>query len=528
MKKRFAKIAMLLSVMLISSSLVACGTKKTETTTATGSTEPVTLKVFFSGEVKNMDKVVAEFEKRTKDTLNTKLDVTVIPSADYKEKLKLQMTAGEDMDLVFDASFLNLNTFAAQDAYTDLSTYFNNDKYPGLKKAFSTDYVAANKILGKSIAIPITSSYTDIAGLMIRKDLREKYGLGPITNDEELVKYFEAIKANDPTITPISIGGARGFYQLMGENYEDPLRTVKAGGFNVLLSPDYKTVTNVYTAGDSDEILAKNAGTKDTTDLLIKQYTQFAALSKYAEKDSISVASPDAYQLFVSGKAGAHDSEISGFTGMRDTLKKSVPTAELEFYAYNPLIRNMEKGAIVSEYKAWNFLAIPASSKKADSAMKFMDWIFQSQANHDLFELGIENEDWIAVGDDQFKLPDTAPANQYSFPGFELTWNSNYTRTNSSVPAEVKKYLDYQANPDSFIYSELAGFTFDNSSLKTEIASTDALYQSIYKPLQHGIVANPAETLKKNNADSSKVGLNTIRAEVKKQVQAFLDKKNAK
>lgn len=57
---------------------------------------PVSLKVSLFGEKPaDMDKVLAEFEKRTKDTLNTKLDLTFDLPDQFPNKLKLKLTAGE-------------------------------------------------------------------------------------------------------------------------------------------------------------------------------------------------------------------------------------------------------------------------------------------------------------------------------------------------------------------------------------------------------------------------------------------------
>lgn len=530
---KFKKIALALSALLISTSiLTGCKGKTGEDSAAQKGSAPTTLKIYFQGDIKGKDRITKEFENRTKDSLNIKLDINTITNADYKEKMRLMMTAGEEMDLVFDAKFLNLSSFAADGVYADLTKYYNNDQYPGLKKAFSQDFIKANQILGQNITVPITQSYTDIAGLMIRKDLREKYGLGEIKNDTDLVKYFETVKAKEPSMSPIGIAGNRGFYQVMPDEstVEDRQRIVQVGAttipFKVLLSADYKKVLNVYTGGDSAQIYALNAGTLDAQDPFARMWSKFADLKKYAQKDSIAAQTADVKQLFTSGKIAAFDSEVSTFTGLRDALKKSVPSADIEFYAYNPDIRAKKQGVIVSSYSAWNFLCVPKSSKKIDTTMKFIDWIFQSQDNHDLFELGIEGQDWVKVGNDQYKLPDALPQDVYNFPGYELTWNSNYIRYNSTVPAEVTNYLKYEADQKSFVYSKTAGFTFNNANVKTEIASVSALGDTIYKPLQHGVAGDPAVVLAKYNADAKKVGLDTIREEIRKQMQDYLDKNN--
>jgi putative aldouronate transport system substrate-binding protein len=74
--------------------------------------DPVTLKVMLFGEKPiGFDAVLDEFYKQTKDTLNTTLDVEWSPAADHREKVKLRMAAGEKVDLLFDAPWMNMNTF---------------------------------------------------------------------------------------------------------------------------------------------------------------------------------------------------------------------------------------------------------------------------------------------------------------------------------------------------------------------------------------------------------------------------------
>ncbi len=93
----------------------------------------------FGDQPKDIQLVFDEFEKRTKDTLNTKLNIQWNPISDHKQKLKLTMAAGEEMDFVFEADFISLKELVPQGAYAQLDKYFNNDAYPGLKKAFPPD-----------------------------------------------------------------------------------------------------------------------------------------------------------------------------------------------------------------------------------------------------------------------------------------------------------------------------------------------------------------------------------------------------
>ena len=133
---------------------------------------------------------------------------------------------------------------------------------------------------------------------------------------------------------------------------------------------------------------------------------------------------------------------------------------ELGVYVYNENMRN-GKSFVAGPLTAWNFLCVPQQSTKKDQAMQFLNWLFENRDNHDLFELGIEGTDWEAVGDDEYRKLD---GSTYNFPGYEMTWNPNFIRTNADLPDDAKAIAKYGNDPDTYITSAIAGFTFDNTA----------------------------------------------------------------
>ena len=65
--------------------------------------------------------------------------------------------------------------------------------------------------------------------------------------------------------------------------------------------------------------------------------------------------------------------------------------------------------------------------------MKFLDWLFSSKDNHDLFELGIEGVHWIKDGDNGFKPTDKSTM---LLQGYELTWNPTCP---GLIPTRIRK-----------------------------------------------------------------------------------------
>lgn len=553
MKKMMKKVFSVVLVAALICSLAACskssGTEKTEETNSvteqsneTKTTpEETTLKIYMFNQPENFDKVLDKFYEETKDTLNIKLDFIFSDASTHREKIPLMMSNQEDADLVFDAFWMNLSMLQSQGAYASLNEYFNNDKYPGLKAAFSSDYLQqVTDKDGNIFAIPFTQAAEDIPVIYLRKDLREKYGMDPISSNEELMQYYDYVmddiaSGNSDMIAAIGVGGTRAFYYLDLDFYQKRaanVYTIDSTCFGVgmemeaAVSEDGKTVLGVGTLGDPDEMFADfpapyNTNTRN--DRVINSLTKWGS---YAQADAQTETDAKT-NLFFTGKVASVEGNISNYTDMEKAIRDI--GGEVEVYVYTDIMRNQEQ-VVTAPRTAWNFLCVPTQSKKKDQAMQFINWLFERQDNHDLFELGIEGEDWKAIGEDAYES--LTPANKYSFPGYEMTWNPNFIRTNDSLPEEAKNIVKYQNNPNTYIASAITGFSFDANAtpkLKTAIATVQAV-QSDYQPiLMLGLMKTPEateQTLNEYHDKAVAAGLDVIREAVKTQLQEYLDRIN--
>ncbi|WP_018752015.1 ABC transporter substrate-binding protein [Paenibacillus sanguinis] len=532
MKSKLKFTASLVVFALLVGSLVGCSGSNGAASSpkAEGSStalDPTTLKVMLFGDKPvDMDKVLNEFESRTKDTLNTQLNIEFNPASDHNQKTKLKLAAGEAIDLMFDAPWMNLNQNISQGFYHELDKYFNNDDYPGLKKAFSEEFLNANKINGHLYAIPITNMYYDSEVVYIRKDLREKYGMEPVQSYDDLKTYLDNVKKNEPSMIPFALMGDRGFFKMFGtEDKQTQLRaepySIAGTGvnFNLILSDDGKQVLGATTLGDPAEEYAKYPAPFNDAEYFYDSNDIKVEWNQYVQKDVLNEKDPAA--LFVSGKSAANESTINAFASMRDRLKSAVPGAELEFFVYNSKIRGLEKEAIGTEYKAWNYLVVPATSKNVDRTMKFLDWLFGSQENHDLFELGIEGTHWEKSGDRNYKT--TANTQNYAFPGYELTWNPTLSRINAENSDEALKIINYQTEDSTYYKLPLTGFVFNTEPVKTEIAKIQPKAAELDPILKNGLEKNWRQSAEKLNKELRNLGLENVRAELVKQAQEFLD-----
>ncbi len=539
MKNKTAKMmAIVLAMILMVSALAACsqgdGKNGGKTSTNTGTTvegdqtketapplEPVELNFMLWGDKPaGMDEVLAEFEKRTKDTLNMKINISWTPLSDFSNKVKLKLSAGEEVDAVFDAPWATMINNINQELYQELDTYFLNDKYPGLKAAFGEEYVSNNRFNGKLYGIPFTQGYKEIYGYFVRKDLREKYGMGKIESLQELEQYFDNVLKNEKGIIPLADDGnaLRWNYGLVDENdyfyaKTNMYTTTLTGGLSALckLSDDKKSCLSLDLPGDQE-------GPYPGIPYDFVELSSRWKSNGYFEKDLLT--QQNAASMFAAGKSAALAHGISQFSTLNEQLAKAVSGAQLEFFASSDSQRALQPGAMKTDFKAFNFISIPVTSKKADSVMKFFDWMFADKANHDLFERGIEGVDWIAEGDALFKYPESGP--RYVFPGYEMTWNPNSIRNLAGMDEQVYQILDYSMNVDSYYQTPLAGFTFNSEPVKSEIAKVTPVMDQIGQVYASGAIEDAFVKAHELNGKAVKLGLNKIREEALKQINAYL------
>ncbi|WP_438351123.1 extracellular solute-binding protein [Paenibacillus sp. FA6] len=538
--------------------LVACtGTNKDVATnqpkevdsnqTAESKLEPVTLKIMLWGDKPNQfDEVVAEFEKRTKDTLNTKLNVTFTPQSDYVNKLKLKLSAGEQVDLAFDAPWMNMNQFIQQDNYHILDDYFFNDKYPGLKKAFSESFINNNKFMGTDnklhvYGVPMGQYLGDLGILYYRKDLAEKYGMSEFDSYQDVLTYYDNVLINEKNMTPF-IERNDGNYSsvaVINGDKETGVDAAKAGLYSLPLAPNVDVtayikdnkIVDASITGENEDSLKNFPAPYNVADTSTMQTVREWNEKGYTEKEPITRT--DAQGTFTAGKAASMTETIANFTSIESALKAVVPSAELGMFLVNKGERELEQPFALTDFRVWNFLTVPKSSKNLERSMMFVNWLNENQDNHDLFELGIEGKHWVAEGADKFKYPDGIDVSRnYNLPGYILTWNPNYIRLAATIPDEFVQYYRYIADENTYMKSVVAGFSFNGDAVKNALANPDfgkiASEKLVY---DLGMIADPVQSMNKlqekwNKNKNLQEDIKTIKEELMNQLQAYLDTQN--
>lgn len=490
---------------------------------------PVTLHFCIMNELNNQEHVLAEFQKRTKEELGLNIRLESQSPDAYKKNLPNMLRTQSDLDLVFDAPWFTMNQNISDGLYVDLEPYLESGDYPGLSAVFTDRYLDDSRINGKIYGLPITKNFYDAPGIIYRKDLLESYNLGfdTITSLEQLQEFYEAVLTHNPEMTPLSVG-SRGFYYLL---FEDSLKLQNENVFDVsgiswptlpvkvLLSQDQKQVLDVLFLGDD---LAEGE-----RDYFSEAYLKQADWNRYLSKDSL-MSADSAYAL-LNGTAASYENTLGeGTISLQDSLQEKFPDATLAFYPSDAsLQKDTQNVRIAKGLTAWNYICIPKSSRHIEETLQFLDWMFSSQENNDLFTYGVEGVDWIDVGDQEYRLNENNE-NRYEIPAYTFSYHPAYLRVEQRLNDKEKELIALTADPDTFTGSPLTGFGIDYGSLPAEWEQIRDLYAEYHLQFMHGTYQEKTrEKIQEFHQRAEALCLEHLRQAIRTQIQTFLDQRSA-
>ena len=488
MKKSLIRILVLAMALVMAMTMVSFANAESETRT---------IKILHKGpKPAGWDDVYAEYLNRTKDTINVALDITWVEHSDYKDKLNLEITSGSDWDLVFDASWIHLKDLAAEGYYADLSEYFNHpDTYPGLAAAFTEDTMKANTWFGKMCYIPLFETYGNgLPVIWYRQDWANDWGIGEIDSFEKLEQYWQS--ALDNGYTPYTCTAARGFFQLCtlrGEAYpgsaQAGLQMWSSAGLSVWFYIKDGKIASYAVEGAGDEAF-KDIPEGWNYDFGAKRYDTFQKWHDAGFIDPDSMSSSDASTPFYSGLSASFIGTLDDVeTVTAQSNKFGIGWENIGFFLYVKEVAEMQDGIIPTNRAGNNGWAVPVTSKNIPATMDFLDWMFGSQENHDLIQMGIEGKDFEYGEGRTYK-----PLTSYSadLGGYGFSWNPVYALISQAYTGKALEYRTWEYSEAPFYSYPVLGFNFNTSDidLSTSIAQCKAVTDLVSVVKLHGIATD--------------------------------------
>ncbi|OMD93644.1 ABC transporter substrate-binding protein [Paenibacillus odorifer] len=489
-RKRFSLL--LTSLMAFSLALSACGGDSNNAATnssgaggdGASSEKPVELIWYtIGGPQKDLDRVVEEVNKYTKEKINVTLKMNMIDFGDYTQKMQVKVAAGEPMDILFTCSWaFDYVQNARKGAFMELDSLLN-EYGKGIVDTIDPAFLEGSKVDGHNYAVPANKELPAQEVWRFNKELLDKYNLdiSGVNTMESIEPLLKTIKENEPGITPYAM--VKDFMPVLPFDY-----IIEKMPMAVYMdTKDYKIVN-----------ILETPELKSTLETVRKYY-----------------------------KAGYISPEVATTTSVDDLYKSSnwfmdraatQPMADNLWsasYGYPVVSTPAGKPYIYNWSVMGSMQAISANSAYPEKAMEFLNLLNTDPVLRNMIDSGIEGVHYEKTGENSMKNLDESK--NYDMPTFSLG-NIMINYLNEGDPEN--KWEEFKKFNESGVNAPLLGFNFDTSKVTTEIAAVQNVKEEYWSPLMTGTV-DPDEYLPKAIEKFKAAGLGKIIAEAQSQIDAW-------
>ncbi|KKO53989.1 ABC transporter substrate-binding protein [Paenibacillus sp. DMB20] len=522
--KRFS--AILLSVtMLFTVLLTGCGQKETSSAgdpdknPASSNEETVELTFYMmNSPVNEFDRVMKKANEIIGKEINAKLNLILVDSSTYADKMNLMINSGDDWDLAFTASWGGINFFenAAKGAYADLTDLLPKhapETYSRIPKGLWEGVKVKDRIYGIVNYQQWGSAKRN--GFAFRKDLVEETGFD-----------WKAVKGK-PTIEALEMMGP--FLGAALEKHPDMIGFETSSTYSLFANDPL--FWNMEAVGDMSIPGWINL---DNPDKVINQYEteEFAKFTEimrdwyvkgYVRKDGATVkdTTPDRKAgKFVAEKIYGWPDSID-YPGNPDTSNMSMTKNA----GNGPAVSvSTTRTMIPAGAASTAAIAINADSKHIEKALQLVELLNTNDDLYKLITLGEEGVDYKYDDNGKFTMIE----GKYNFNFNEWQIGQSYSPTFNRAPYDKNKDGETQKETQKFVYetdktaeiSPLTGFVFDPTPVKTQVANCSAVTTEIIPALSSGSV-DPAKALPEFLKRLKTAGVDDIIAEKQAQYDAW-------
>lgn len=501
MKKRMSFLSSVIALTVVisgcSSDNDASSSKKQDEKKAEAPVE-LTVAIPVKGAIpKDMQLVNDEINKIAKEKINTTVKLLPISYSAYVNQMNLMMTGGEKLDLmvVWGAFYSNYVAKGQVLALDDLLTKYGKNVSESLGPVF----LNAPKVKGKIYGVPSIRDLAQDYGFIMRKDLVTKYNidLSNVKKLADLESVLKTLKENEPSMAPMTNKVNSSLYGTFStrDSLGDDLGVLLNNGQGEL------KVVNWYETPEYADMVK-----------LMRKWNQ----AGYAIKDVVTNKESE-NTIIKAGKAAGNITHMK--PGFAEQQSKIVGT-EMTAVKLAPAAANTSTVNSVM----WG---ISQGSKNPEKAMQFLNLMYADKDIVNLFSWGIEGKHYVKKQDGFIGYPAGVDENNTGFAlnqGFMFgnsfladVWEGN----DKNVWQETKKFNE------SATRSKALGFTYDNTSVKTEIAAVTNVVNQYRLGLEDGAF-DPDKELPKFISELKAAGIDKIIAEKQKQLDVWAKENNVK
>ncbi len=412
--------------------------------------------------------------------------------AEYNKKIPLLLAAGEKMDVVFGAVWSNNHKRMMADGYLAPLDDLIKEYAPNIKKDLYDPGLLKNLSYNGSVMavypdVPDTSS----TRIIVPKYLADKYNwdLSKIKSWRDIEQFFPDILENEPDKYVLNLRGGL------------PTTTAMFGSIDLTwkaFSPADFLVTQAYDPEQKVYEISEAPGYQDVIQTLNGWYKK-----GYLPSDALTIKADQWRSKNAGGDIAftmhPHYGNINIFP---------FGTA-----AYGETINYHPEGATITNRGYIQGRGIHVNSEVKESAMKLLEALHSDDTLVDLIYLGIEGKHYNIVNGRAVLVKNSGYFPHFGSSAFAGTLLDD-------VPEGFHEKV--AANLAKAKIPYILGFNLDPGPIKTELANCSAVWAQYKMAILLGTIDNYPSILADYRAAMKDAGIDAVKVEVQKQVDAYI------
>lgn len=539
MKKILKRFFSAVLVTTMALSLVACGSKKADTsdstdtgsktdatvTEAAGTTggidtsEHVTVKFVVLGDRPTNGRLEAMLEQLNPiltDKVNAEIDLQYVEWADWQTQYNLLLAGGDSsIDLITTATdWLDAWPNTKKGSFMPITEDMLKTYAPQTYATVPAENWEACKYEGQIYFIP-EDNYTQWTnhGIYYRGDWAKEFGLTSITSFADLGKYFQGVIDNKTGVIPWDVSGsaAQG-NQFAGAYIQSNTSNIVIDGIPIGQSALF------YGASKDDAFTVVSPYMDGTT------FEDFAVMMKswadagYWREDVLNYES-DAVEAFYAGTSGAHQHHTQTYVSqIVNNMNTKQPGSEAKMFSFSEPSKNLVKTSITH-----GACAIGANSEHAERALMVYDLLRNDEQIYRLYNYGIEGTDYLVTADGKLARPEGWDSSlDYLGTNFWAGRNDALELSDSTwYEGKDAIYADYDSYAIDYPYGKLV---FDTTNVSTQIAAMADVCANYIPRIAFGKVEDPKAIVAEFRDQLKAAGYDDVLKEIQTQLNAAYGK----
>lgn len=455
------------------------------------------------------DAIEEKINEMTQKDLNITVDLQWYDAGTYPTQIPMMIQAGDTLDLFMyvPSGGTTFSSLLEANQLMDVTDIL--DEYGQNITAALGDFLLGTTKSGRIYGIPNNSCYASSEGILMRKDILDQVGMTEKAESasswSDIEEIYKAVAANTD-LSPVINGDVVGTvanprpYLNSPDNFSDCKYTDSLGDdYNMfMVDEDTDTVSCYFTSDDykktierirnwyEEGLIYKDAAiSQNYSDTLIKSGIGFSRI----------------------GILELGSKEASESTTGYDLVQVDITPAEIT----------------TASTRKFGF-AVPVTSEEPEAAIRFLDYLYQSQEATTTLAWGLEGRDWILNDDGLCTYPEgvTNDTATYHIGDF-LYGNQQMVIPWEGSSATLRE--DQQAANDAAVVSKYMGFSVDGDALTTEVTACRNIVTQYQPALNAGSDPDWEASFDEMCSKLEAAGINDIIAAYQEQLDAWLAEK---